>query len=51
MLIFISTELSKISNNENIKALREGYDKQPTKNVAAKVIMAFLSLNITFLTP
>ena len=49
MLIFISNELSKLSNNEGIKAVREGYDNHPTKKVAAKV-KVLLSFSITFLT-
>ena len=38
MMIFISNELSKILNNEDIKAARESYDNHPTKKVAAEVI-------------
>ena len=38
---------TNIPNNEGIKAGREAYDNHPTKTVAAKVIITFLSLILT----
>ena len=36
-----------IPNNESIKAVREAYDNHPTKKVATKLIITFLSLILT----
>ena len=38
---------TNIANNEGIKAVRETYDKQPSKSVSTKVIITFLSLILT----
>ena len=38
---------SNIPNNESIKAVREAYDKHPSKSVSTKVIITFLSLILT----
>ena len=36
-----------ILNNKCIKAVREAYDKHPSKSVSTKVIITFLSLILT----
>ena len=36
-----------IPNNEDIKAIREAYDRHPYKTVSTKVIITFLSLILT----
>ena len=38
---------TNIPNNEDIKTVREPYDKHPTKSVSTKVIITFLSLILT----
>ena len=38
---------TNIPNNEGIKAVREAYDKHPSKTVSTKVIITFLSLILT----
>ena len=38
---------TNIPNNEGIKAVREAYDNHPSKTVATKVIITFLSLILT----
>ena len=38
---------TNIPNNEDIKAVREAYDKHPSKTVSTKVIVTFLSLILT----
>ena len=38
---------TNIPNNEGIKAVREAYDKHPSKSVSTKAIIAFFSLIVT----
>ena len=38
---------TNIPNNEGIKAVREAYNKHPSKTVSAKVIITFISLILT----
>ena len=38
---------ASIPNNGGIKAVREAYDKHPSKSVSTKVIITFLSLILT----
>ena len=38
---------TNIPNNEDIKTVREAYDKHPSKTVSTKVIVTFLSLILT----
>ena len=47
MTLNVKTLYTNMLNNERIKAVREAYDKHPSKTVSTKVIIIFLSLILT----
>ena len=47
MTLDVKSLYTNIPNNEGIKAVREAYDKQPSKSVSTEVIITFLSLILT----